>query len=207
MFASLLLGISYGFAAGVSPGPMLGLVITQTLQRGWRAGNLVALAPLFSDLPIILLAILIIKQLPPATIGWLGIVGGLFVLYLGVETVRATPPELAERATTLQVQPKRLLGQAVLTNLFNPHPYLFWGTVGAPLLAQALASGPGHVVLFLGGFYLLLVGSKLVVALIVNQSRSWLRGRGYRRLLITSGVLLAGLGLLLLRDGILLAFT
>ena len=61
--------------------------------------------------------------------------------------------------------------------------------------------------LFLGGFYLLLVGSKLVVALIVNQSRSWLRGRGYRRLLITSGVLLAGLGLLLLRDGILLAFT
>ncbi|MFN8477822.1 MAG: hypothetical protein U0074_08415 [Kouleothrix sp.] len=51
------------------------------------------------------------------------------------------------------------------------------------------------------------MSSKLVVALIVNQSRSWLRGRGYRRLLITSGVLLAGLGLLLLRDGILLAFT
>lgn len=44
MLSSLLLGISYGFTAGVSPGPMLGLVITQTLRRGWRAGNLVAFA-------------------------------------------------------------------------------------------------------------------------------------------------------------------
>jgi MFS family permease len=56
MITALLIGISYGFAAGVSAGPLLGLVITQTLQGGWRAGNLVALAPLLSDLPIILLA-------------------------------------------------------------------------------------------------------------------------------------------------------
>ena len=44
MIAALLLGISYGFAAGISPGPLLALVITQTLKRGWRAGNLIALA-------------------------------------------------------------------------------------------------------------------------------------------------------------------
>lgn len=89
MIASLLLGFSYGFAAGVSPGPMLGLVITQTLRRGWRAGNLVALAPLFSDMPIILLAVLIVGQLPRVALGWLGVVGGLFVVYLGIESMRA----------------------------------------------------------------------------------------------------------------------
>ena len=32
MIAALLLGISYGFAAGISPGPLLALVITQTLS-------------------------------------------------------------------------------------------------------------------------------------------------------------------------------
>ncbi len=207
MLASLLLGISYGFAAGVSPGPMLGLVVTQTLQRGWRAGNLVALAPLFSDLPIILVAALLINHLPPAAIGWLGILGGLFVLYLAYDSLRAVPPDLSDiRASSITEQPARLLGRAVLTNLFNPHPYLFWGTVGAPLLAGTLAGGIGQAALFLAGFYALLVGSKLLVALLVNQSRSWLRGRGYRRVLIASGVLLAVLGLFLLRDGIVLAF-
>ncbi len=53
MTAFLLQGIVLGFAAGISPGPMLGLVISQTLRYGWRAGNLVALAPLFTDIPII----------------------------------------------------------------------------------------------------------------------------------------------------------
>ncbi|KPV52257.1 hypothetical protein SE17_16575 [Kouleothrix aurantiaca] len=207
MLASLLLGISYGFAAGVSPGPMLGLVITQTLLRGWRAGNLVALAPLFSDLPIIILAALLINRLPPAAIGWLGILGGLFVLFLAYESIRAVPPNLSDiQASPTTEQPGRLLGRAVLTNLFNPHPYLFWGTVGAPLLAGAMAGGIGHVALFLAGFYALLVGSKLLVALLVNHSRGWLSGRGYRRVLIASGVLLAVLGVFLLRDGIVLAF-
>ncbi|MFN8504819.1 LysE family translocator [Kouleothrix sp.] len=207
MLTSLILGLSYGFAAGVSPGPMLGLVITQTLQRGWRAGNLVALAPLLSDLPIIVLAVVLIDRLPPAAIGWLGIIGGLFVIYLGAESVRAHPAEpAAGAAPTPDDAPARVLGRAVLTNLLNPHPYLFWGTVGAPLIARALAGGPAHVALFLIGFYALLVGSKLLVALLVSRSRGWLGGRGYRRVLIVSGVLLAGLGLLLLRDGVLLVW-
>ena len=203
MLASFILGLSYGFAAGVSPGPMLGLVITQTLRRGWRAGNLVALAPLFSDLPIILLAVLLVGRLPPAALGWLGIIGGLFVIFLGAESMRAHPPSQAEAAPAAADAPAQVLGRAVLANLLNPHPYLFWGTVGAPLIMQALAGGVAQLTLFLAGFYALLVGSKLLVALIVSRSRDWLGGRGYRRVLIVSGVLLIGLGLLLLRDGLL----
>ncbi len=45
MEAYLIQGIVLGFVAGISPGPMLDLVINQTLHHGWRAGNLVALAP------------------------------------------------------------------------------------------------------------------------------------------------------------------
>ena len=207
MIASLLLGFSYGFAAGVSPGPMLGLVITQTLRRGWRAGNLVALAPLFSDMPIILLAVLIVGQLPRVALGWLGVVGGLFVVYLGIESMRAARGVLetvSDDGTPASDagQPRAVLGRAVLTNLLNPHPYLFWATAGAQLLLRASASGGiSAAALFLIGFYALLVGSKLLIALIVNQSRGWLGGRGHRRVLVASSLLLAGLGLLLAFDG------
>ena len=204
MLAALMLGLSYGFAAGVSPGPMLGLVVTQTLQRGWRAGNLVALAPLFSDLPIVVLAVLVVGQLPPGALGWLGIVGGLFVIYLGVESIRSTPDAASLAAASAPDQPPaRVLGRAVATNLLNPHPYLFWATVGAQLIVRTLAGGVASMLLFLLGFYTLLVGSKLLVALLVSRSRSWLGGRGYRRVLIGSGLLLAALGALLFRDGLL----
>jgi threonine/homoserine/homoserine lactone efflux protein len=189
---------------------MLGLVITQTLRRGWRAGHFVALAPLFSDLPIILLSVAVIELLPHAALGWLGIAGGLFVVYLGVESVRATPhhdaferdrDELVVHGSNAGA-PRDVLWRAVLTNLFNPHPYLFWATAGAQLLLRALASsGPVGAALFLSGFYTVLVGSKLLVALLVSRSRNWLGGRGYRRVLLGSGILLAGLGLLLLYDG------
>lgn len=95
-----------------------------------------------------------------------------------------------------------MLGRAVLTNLLNPHPYLFWATAGAQLLLRASASGGiSAAALFLIGFYALLVGSKLLIALIVNQSRGWLGGRGHRRVLVASSLLLAGLGLLLAFDG------
>lgn len=211
MIASLILGLSYGFAAGVSPGPMLGLVITQTLRRGWRAGNLVALAPLLSDLPIIMLAVAVIGRLPGAALGWLGLAGGLFVIFLGVESVRAARTErAAEPAGDLSPAVsggdeglRRVLGRAVATNFLNPHPYLFWGTAGAQLLLGTWSSsGAAGAGLFLAGFYALLVGSKLLVALLVSRSRGWLRGRGYRRVLAASGALLAGLGLLLAGDGV-----
>ena len=53
MLEHLIKGLVLGFAAGVLPGPMLGLVIRETLQHGRRAGYSVAMAPLITDAPTI----------------------------------------------------------------------------------------------------------------------------------------------------------
>ena len=209
MIAALLLGISYGFAAGISPGPLLALVITQTLKRGWRAGNLIALAPLISDLPIVLLTVLLISRLPHAAFGWLGIIGGLFVIYLGVDTIRGVWKQRHMKQEEVQAISNEggstyaILWRAAATNALNPHPYLFWGTVGAQLLLRiAQQSGITSAIIFLVGFYTLLVGSKLLLAFVVSHSRNWLRGRTYQGILVGSGVLLLGLGILLISEGV-----
>ena len=95
MLAYLLQGIVLGFAAGISPGPMLGLVINQTLRRGWRAGNIVALAPLLSDAPIIVVMVLVLGHLPTFVLNIVSLLGGTFVVYLGIETVRSVRSEVA----------------------------------------------------------------------------------------------------------------
>ena len=48
-------------------------------------------------------------------------------------------------------------------NLFNPHPYLFWLTVGAPIVWRAWAVSPTRAVGFLVGLYSCLVGRGVTV--------------------------------------------
>ena len=62
----LLTGLTLGFAAGISPGPLMTLVITRTLERGLGAGLRVAVAPLLTDLPIIAASLIFFAALPSA---------------------------------------------------------------------------------------------------------------------------------------------
>jgi threonine/homoserine/homoserine lactone efflux protein len=49
-------GTLLGLAAGFSPGPLTVLVIGETLRHGLRSGLQVAIAPILTDIPVILLS-------------------------------------------------------------------------------------------------------------------------------------------------------
>ena len=92
--------------------------------------------------------------------------------------------------------------KGVTTNLLNPHPWLFWLTVGAAILAKAMARSWLVAAAFLFGFYLLLVGSKVGVALLAGRSRNLLAGRPYRVAMQVLAAMLALFALLLFREGL-----
>jgi threonine/homoserine/homoserine lactone efflux protein len=196
----LLLGISLGFSAGISPGPLLTLVITRTLAHGLGAGLRVALAPLVTDAPIILLCVLLFTALPTWLEAAVTAAGGLFLIYLGVETF------LSARHATLQASPDAQavastdLWHGALVNALSPHPWLFWITLGAPTLTRAWQAGPLSAFAFLLGFYALLVGGKIAVAFAVESGRRFLSDAWYRRVLAATGLLLCLFGLLLFRQ-------
>ncbi|UCD33501.1 MAG: hypothetical protein JSV38_06465 [Desulfobacterales bacterium] len=54
MSSALWVGVMFGLSAGFAPGPLLTLVITQTLRHGIKEGILTASAPVLTDAPIIL---------------------------------------------------------------------------------------------------------------------------------------------------------
>lgn len=88
-----------GFGAGIEPGPLLTLVLVSTVRSGFRSGLSAVALPLLTDGPIIAIVVPLISTLPPATEGALSVAGGLFVLYLGVETIRgARSTELSRDA-------------------------------------------------------------------------------------------------------------
>ena len=53
-----LAGIALGLFEGVRPGPLLTMVIRETLTGGWSAGARAASAPIFTDGPLIVISVL-----------------------------------------------------------------------------------------------------------------------------------------------------
>jgi len=196
---ALASGLLLGLSCGLAPGPLMTLVLAQTLRHGPREGCKIALAPFLTDAPIILLALALAAGVAEfqKVLGCLSVAGGIFVLYLAWDTFR--PARVAPEASDT---PPRSWAKGVLANLLNPHPWLFWLTVGAATLAKAMAASGLAAAAFLGAFYLMLVGSKLLLALMAGRSREWLAGRPYRWVMRALGVLLAVFAALLFREGL-----
>lgn len=195
----LTLGAVLGLAAGCSPGPLLALVISETLRHNAKAGIKVALAPVITDLPIILFTFFILSKVSDSEtiLGIISLIGGLFVLSMAIENFRIKGVEVR-----VPNEAPRSLMRGVLANMLSPHPYLFWLSVGAPLLNKAMSSSPAALIAFLGGFYALLLGSKVLLAILVGRSKAFLQGTAYRNIMRLLGLLLGVLALLLFRDGL-----
>ena len=194
----LLLGIALGLGAGISPGPLLGLVLTSTLKRGFGAGVRVALAPLLTDAPIVLLSLFVLESLPAPAVRALGVAGGAYVIYLGTQALRGA--RTAELSAARNASSRRDILRGALVNALSPHPWLFWLSAGGPLLVKAWGDAPVRGVMFLVGFYGLLVGTKIVVAVAAAAGRQKMSERWYQLALLAAGVLLSVAGALLIGE-------
>jgi threonine/homoserine/homoserine lactone efflux protein len=199
MIQYLTMGALLGISAGLAPGPLLALVVSETLSHNIRAGIKVAVAPLITDLPIIAVAVLILSRLSGSQgiLGAISLMGGVLVLVMGIHGMKAEGLSLDIPKTA----PKSLT-KGILVNALSPHPYLFWLSVGGPIMAKA---GDRHVLApaaFLLGFYLLMVGSKMALAVLAGKSKAVLTGRSYVLTMRCLGFLLCVLAIFLFKDGI-----
>lgn len=193
------IGTILGLSAGFAPGPLLALVISETLQHDIKAGIKVALSPIITDLPIIILTLFILSKLSHFhnILGILSLVGGLFILFMGYDSIRTKRVDLKVR----EVKPKSL-ARGVLVNALSPHPYLFWFSVGAPIMTKAMSLNVSAPLAFIISFYSCLVGTKIVLAIFIGKSKSFLKGNMYIYTLRFLGMMLCVLAIMLFYDGL-----
>ncbi len=201
MLAYLAQGFGYGFAAAVQPGPFQTYVISRALRKGWRRTLPAAFAPLISDGPIILLAMLVLNQLPT---GWqrvLSVVGGIFVLYLAWGAYVAWRDYRLTAPTPDIGGVNQSVLKAALMNVLSPGPYLFWGLVTGPILFSAWQESPSRGIGFLVGFYLAMVAS-LALLIVLFGAAQRLGPRINRALVGLSAVALAAFGVIQIVNGV-----
>jgi threonine/homoserine/homoserine lactone efflux protein len=192
LMESLLTGLLLGLAAAAQPGPFQTYLISQAVTYGWRKTVIAAFAPLVSDGPIILLALLLLSQMPIWLQRGLNLAGGLFILYLawgayqkwksfaGIDPSQAPP-----------------IGQSLLKaafmNMLSPVPYIYWSLVTGPILLQALQDSPWSGMAFLASFYIMLIGGFAALMAIFSAANR-LGNRLSRALIAISALVLAGFG-------------
>jgi len=192
-------GLLLGLSAGLAPGPLMALVISQTIRYGLGHGVRVAVAPLLTDLPIVVGSILVVGAAASAgaSLGIVAIAGAAFIAYLAWDTWHAEPPG----AAAVDAAP-RSWTRGVTVNLLSPHPYLFWFTVGAPTVLAAADRSPLAAIAFLVTFYVGLVGAKVGIAVATARAGRSITGRGYRLTMRVLAVLLATFAVILLWEGV-----
>jgi threonine/homoserine/homoserine lactone efflux protein len=187
-----------GLSAGFSPGPLLALVIARTMRYGTGEGIKVSLAPLITDAPIIAISVFLVSRFAAmnSVLGAISLAGGLFVLYLAWETFRAQHPsaDIADnRAGSI--------GRGIAVNALSPHPYIFWITVGSPIIIRSYRESPVWAILFIFSFLLCLIGAKVLIAILVGRSKGILTGKVYHVIMGFLGLALFVFAVILIRDG------
>ncbi|MBN2520838.1 MAG: LysE family translocator [Bacteroidales bacterium] len=195
----LFSGIVFGTVAGISPGPLLTLVISETVKHNKREGIKIAVSPFITDIPIVLISLLILSKLVDYDflMALITFLGAGFILYLAYKNFTVSKLN----ADTSNKLPNSLL-KGLVANILSPHPYLFWITVGGTILIKAFNHSMVYALMFLFGFYSMLVGSKILVAFLVDKSKDYLNSKWYPFIIRILGVVLIIFAIVFIFSGI-----
>ena len=179
-------GVALGVIEGIKPGPLLTMVIRETLSGGLRAGVWTAAAPIFTDGPLIIVSLLAASWIStrPSILIVISILGAAYLLKMGLECFSIEPPssDLAE------VDVSDSFKRGVLTNLLNPNVYIFWFLIGGPLMASVADEEPLAPVAYAVTFLVSIIIVKSIIALAFDRTRGNLSRRSYSIMLSLCGV-------------------
>jgi threonine/homoserine/homoserine lactone efflux protein len=158
-----------------------------------------ACAPIITDVPIIVITLIVTSELAAykSALGYISITGAMFISYLAYKSFTI-------KRISVDTKPGEAnsISKSAIVNFLSPNPYIFWISVGSPMILQANEKGLGTVALFLAGFYVCLIGGKSTVGLLAYKAKDFLQGSSYLWLMRFLGLTLLIFAGVMLRDGL-----
>ncbi|MCH1410990.1 MAG: LysE family translocator [Candidatus Poseidoniaceae archaeon] len=183
-------GTMLGVVEGLKPGPLMTMVVRETLSGGLKAGVWTAAAPIFTDGPLILISLVAAASIAnnPMVLLVITVAGALFLAKMGIDCFTLDAPEFNEEPGA----PSGSLFRGVVTNLLNPNAYVFWFLIGGPLMASVVQEEWLAPVAYALSFLLTLMLTKAGVAYAVHKASNGISETVYKRLLAGCGVVMLG---------------
>lgn len=198
MFEFLITGVILGFYTGFSPGPIVLLVIAQTLRYGRNEGLKISFATIIADLPVIFIALFLLSIISTNILGLISILGGFYVIYLAYECFKTKE---FKKDVFISEKPKSLL-KGISLNLLTPAPYIFWITIIGPIIISASRTSLSSSILFITSFYTILISTKIILVYVSAKSREFITGKPYIYVMRILGILLLIFAFYLINTGL-----
>jgi threonine/homoserine/homoserine lactone efflux protein len=185
-------------SGALMPGPLLTVTISESVRHGFKVGPLLMTGHALLELMLVVAIILGLGpylKLPPV-MGTIALLGGLLLIYLGVDMVRAQvrlalDQEPGEVHATYMRHPI-LVG--VLASIANPYWTLWWVTIGLGYLLAVRNLGlPGLTAFFLGHITADYAWYSLI-SFGVSRGKTLLSDNSYRHMIRTCGLVLLCFG-------------
>ncbi len=191
-------GSVLGFSIAAIVGPIGLLCIRRTLSAGFGVGFVSGLGAATADASYAALAGFGISAVAAVLVDqrvWLRVVGGIFLMYLALRTLRAVPAERSADATGSGLRLASAYSSTLALTLSNPMTILSFAGIFAGLGLGSLgtSSTASAVGLVLGVF----VGSAawwLLLASLIARLRRRVTPRWLRRVNVASGLIILGFG-------------
>lgn len=187
--------IVLGFAAAVSPGPLLALLISETIKYGKKEGVAVSVSPLFTDFPIFIFSyfavyrqIYSIYQLFEI----LYIIGGIVLIYFGYKNIKYHYKTFNHVKTEKGIVSAFVKG--FIINLFNPYTYIFWFGVAINFFSEDFF----HTFIFFISFFIAFLITEFTIIIFVDKSKKFVDKNIYTAIIKFVGLVFFILGLNLL---------
>jgi len=207
----------------LSPGPLTTLAVREAVQKGFWAGPALAAGHGAVELALVIGLALGLNQLLEREVATasIALVGGLFLLWLGVQVIRLAPRQelqigrhagngsvAAPGGSEASIESSSLGGVAALVgaglavSVSNPFWVAWWATVGTAYIVKALDQGAAGVASFYSAHFLTDLAWLSLIAFVLASGRRIMSRRAYRAVLTVCGLFLLGLGGWFLASGL-----
>jgi threonine/homoserine/homoserine lactone efflux protein len=202
----LLRGLGIGFAIAAAVGPISILTIRRTLTSGFLIGIASGLGVALADATYGAIAAFGVTAVSDALVGLrrpLGLIGGAFLVWLGIRTLTADPPSTNGEAAPAEARPRSVLAAFLSIlglTLTNPMTILSFAAIFAGV--GVAGSGPIGAATITIGVFLGSLAWWIVLTGIVSRLRSRVTPRGLRAVNVASGAIVSAFGVAAIWSGL-----
>ncbi|HEY5530859.1 MAG TPA: LysE family transporter, partial [Candidatus Anoxymicrobiaceae bacterium] len=194
-----------GFSGALMPGPMLSVTIAESYKKGFWAGPLIVLGHAIPEFVLMVLFSLGLNSLIKNHMaqGIIGIVGGVFLAWLGVRIFLEV-----RQGITIDLTAKSEVGwgpvvAGVWTSISNPGWIIWWATIGAKYIMISLQHGVVGLAFFFVGHEMADLIWYSIVSFFVSRGRGRISDRVYHVVLYICSLMVIGFALLFITNCIL----